>query len=118
MEVELLDLTNIIRREHPKRNAVDLDREVRQDQEADLEVGWTLTIDAADREVHLVQEVDHEVLQEVDHEVDPAPDLEVDHELEVEHQKTRKREEEAKKDQEAQKRRNRKSGKHHNYFHE
>ena len=105
MEVELLDLTNIIRREHPKRNAVDLDREVRQDQEADLEV-------------HLVQEVDHEVLQEVDHEVDPAPDLEVDHELEVEHQKTRKREEEAKKDQEAQKRRNRKSGEHHNYFHE
>merc|ERR1719423_32398 len=83
MEVELLDLTNIIRREHPKRNAVDLDREVRHD---------------------------HEVLQEVDHEVDPAPDLEVDHELEVEHQKTRKREEEAKKDQEAQKRRNRKSG--------
>merc|ERR1712062_929382 len=76
-EVERLELTNIIRHEHPKRNAVDLDHEVRQGQEVDLEA-------------HLVPQVDHEVLQEVDLEVDPAPDQEVEHELEVEHQKTRK----------------------------
>jgi len=85
MEVELLDLTNIIRQEHPKRSAVDPDHEVLQGQEVDLEV-------------HPAQEVDQDHLREVDLGGDQAPDQEVDHELEVEHQKTRKREEEAKKD--------------------